>query len=204
MKEREEVVSFIDETLRNRGAGKWNARYGYGFDLGKRGSNLSGDAYWMPQAPATKDRTIKLYKLHGSLHFDAGGSKVKLKQRPYRKQFGQLKFTIIPPESNKRYDQGVFKRLWYQAGQALHRARTLVVIGYSFPLSDSHATALFRVSIKEGGLKTLVLVNPDRDNRVPFHNFLHAIKCGLINDRFCARRRTIAPCALFRQGTFDS
>jgi len=81
------------------------------------------------------------------------------------KQFGQLRFTIIPPESNKRYDQGVFKRLWYQAGQALHRASTLVVIGYSFPLSDSHATALFRVSTKEVGLKSLVLVNPDRDAR---------------------------------------
>jgi len=170
MKETEEVISFnydclVDETLRRSGAGKWNARYGYGFNLGKRGSNLSGDESWMPKTPATKERTIKLYKLHGSLHFDAGGTKIKLKQRPYTKQFGQLRFTIIPPESNKRYDQGVFKRLWYQAGQALHRASTLVVIGYSFPLSDSHATALFRVSTKEVGLKSLVLVNPDRDAR---------------------------------------
>jgi integrase len=52
---------------------------------------------------------------------------VKLKRRPYTKQTGNLRFTIIPPESNKRYDQGVFKKLWYHAGQALHRASHVVI-----------------------------------------------------------------------------
>ena len=56
---------------------------------------------------------------------------------------------IIPPESNKRYDEGVFKRIWKQAGQALHRAETVVVIGYSFPPTDSHANALFRSTKRE-------------------------------------------------------
>ena len=40
-----------------------------------------------------------------------------------------------------------------------------MVVGYSFPLSDSHANALFRVSTRQGGLKSLVIVNPDRDAR---------------------------------------
>jgi hypothetical protein len=97
--------------------------------------------------------------------FDVTDDKVKLKRRPYTKQTGNLRFTIIPPESNKRYDQGVFKKLWYHAGQALHRARHVVIIGYSFPLTDSHANALFRISAKRGGLKSLVIVNPDREAR---------------------------------------
>jgi hypothetical protein len=124
-----------------------------------------GYEHWAPSAPGTKDRTISLYKLHGSLHFLVEGEKVNLKHRPYTKQRGNLQFTIIPPESNKRYDQGVFKRIWYQAGQALHRASHLVVIGYSFPITDSHSNALFRISMKKDNLDSLVLVNPDREAR---------------------------------------
>ena len=176
MKCGDEIISFnydclIDYTLRNNGKGKWNPRYGYGFNLGGRGSNLIGDKAWAPDVqPASKDKTVKLYKLHGSLHFDIqeeqGRLKIKLKKRPYTKQRGALRFTIIPPESNKRYDEGVFQNLWYQAGQALHRTETLVIIGYSFPPADSHADALFRVSLNQRrGLKTLVIVNPDREAR---------------------------------------
>ena len=52
---------------------------------------------------ANKATTIKLYKLHGSLHFhNWSRNRIKLKQRPYTRQYGDLKFTMIPPESNKR------------------------------------------------------------------------------------------------------
>jgi hypothetical protein len=170
IKTKDEIISFnydclIDETLRRDGAGLWNPRYGYGFNLGRRGRNLSGDTAWEPTTKASKANTISLYKLHGSLHFDITEEKVKLKRRPYTKQTGNLQFTIIPPESNKRYDEGVFKRLWYNAGQALHRSRNIVVNGYSFPPNDSHANALFRISIKRENLKSLVIVNPDREAR---------------------------------------
>jgi hypothetical protein len=171
MKWGDEIISFnydclIDCTLRNNGNGKWNPRYGYGFKLGSRGSRLVGDAAWMPENnPATREQTVKLYKLHGSLHFDIQDTGIKFKQRPYTKQYGDLRFTIIPPESNKRYDEGVFQDLWYQAGQALHRARTLVIIGYSFPAADSHSNALFRISLKRDSLASLVIVNPDREAR---------------------------------------
>jgi hypothetical protein len=170
MKHKDAIISFnydclIDETLKRCGSQKWNPRYGYGFNLGKRGANLKGDQEWRPDKPASKPETITLYKLHGSLHFVVGGSKVKLKNRPYTKQHGNLRFTIIPPESNKRYDEGVFKNLWKQAGQALHGAQTLVIIGYSFPITDSHSNALFRISVKRLGLKSLVIVNPDREAR---------------------------------------
>ena len=167
----DEIISFnydclIDHTLKNNGSGKWHPRYGYGFKLGSRGSHLVGDAAWMPDRnPASREHTIRLYKLHGSLHFDIQDDEIKLKERPYTKQRGDLRFSIIPPESNKRYDEGVFQHLWYQAGQALHRARRLVIIGYSFPSADSHSNALFRISLKGESLKSLVIVNPDREAR---------------------------------------
>ena len=170
MKPLDAIITFnydclIDETLRNHGADKWNPRYGYGLNLGKGRGNLVGYEGWTPSPPARRDETISLYKLHGSLHFFVEGEKVTLKLRPYTKQHGNLRFTIIPPEPLKRYDQGVFKRIWSHAGQALHRARQLVVIGYSFPVTDSHSNALFRISVRKESLDALVLVNPDREAR---------------------------------------
>jgi hypothetical protein len=177
MKASDELISFnydclLDETLKNHGKSKWDARYGYGFLLKGRGA-LTGDQHWQPSTPAgSKEASCHLYKLHGSLHFQVKGRQgdlsfhdVKLKDRPYTKQNSKLHFTIIPPESNKSYDRGVFKRLWKLAGQSLHRAKTLVIIGYSFPPTDSHANALFRISVKKAGLDNLVIVNPDREAR---------------------------------------
>ncbi len=169
------IISFnydcvVDHALRTRGNGKWDAHYGYGFALtGRGGRNLTGDAYWSPTKPAGK-KTIKLLKLHGSLHFvvtkdDTPRPTVHLKERPYTRQNGDLRFTIIPPESRKRYDTGVFSKMWKSAGDEIHRARTLVVIGYSLPPTDMHSTALFRISTRREWLRSLVIVNPDPDAR---------------------------------------
>jgi hypothetical protein len=83
MKPGDAIVTFnydclIDETLRQHGTGKWNPRYGYGLNLGKGRGNLVGYEEWTPSISVTKDRTISLYKLHGSLHFLVEGEKVIL------------------------------------------------------------------------------------------------------------------------------
>jgi hypothetical protein len=110
------------------------------------------------------------FKLHGSLHFFASGSDqaapVRLKQRPYTKQAGAgLHFSIIPPEWYKAYDRGVFSTLWAKASAAIHKAEHVVIIGYSLPPTDLHSTALFRTSIKNKSLKSLVVVNPSHETR---------------------------------------
>jgi len=112
--------------------------------------------------------------LHGSLHFQIkerddkkGGKKISitLKKRPYTKQFGNLQFTIIPPESNKAYDKGAFRLLWSRAAVAIKKAHNIIFIGYSLPFTDLHSTALFRTAVNEGQLRSLVIVNPDREVR---------------------------------------
>lgn len=171
MRETDTIISYnydclIDQTLKNVGDRKWNPRYGYGFNLGSRGRNLTGDEYWSPGKPAAREHTLTVLKLHGSLHFlEEPRSKVKLKQRPYTRQNGNLKFTIIPPEWNKAYDEGIFANIWRRAGKAIHAASTLVFIGYSFPETDLHAASLFRVNLCDESLKSLVIVNPDRKAR---------------------------------------
>lgn len=170
----DEIITFnydcvIDDSLRRKGSGKWNARYGYSFDLGARGSLLKGDKYWQPTKPASKDETVKLYKLHGSLHFDIKSQdeapSVKLKERPYTRQRGDMRFSIIPPEWHKAYDKGAFAKLWKNAAAAINRARHIVVVGYSLPATDLHSTALFRTSVKASSIKSLVVVNPDQESR---------------------------------------
>ncbi len=160
----------VDYHLRQYREGKWNARYGYGFRLGPRGHRLKGDSKWQPSKPATKQQTVRLLKLHGSLHFwverpDRGDYEVTLKQRPYTYQGRGMRFTIIPPEYVKRFEVGVFRDLWNEAFRALARADKIVFIGYSLPPTDADATALFRTAVREKGLKTLVVVNPDREVR---------------------------------------
>ena len=144
-------------------------RYGYGFNLGSRGTLLTGDDYWRPGSAPTAGKTVHLYKLHGSLHFQFSGDEekptVNLKQRPYTKQYGDLKFSIIPPEWHKAYDKGAYARMWQKAAMAINKANHIVLIGYSLPLTDLHATALFRTSIRDRSLRSLVTVNPDRDSR---------------------------------------
>jgi len=164
----DQLISFnydctIDDSLQRQGDGKWNAKYGYGFNLGSRGSRFSGEARWQPEQPAGSDKIMKLFKLHGSLHFRIEGDpyRVTLKERPYTKQQGNLKFTIIPPEWHKAYDEGAFADLWSKAAEAIHRATSIVIIGYSMPATDLHSTALFRTSVGKKKLKHLTIVNPD-------------------------------------------
>lgn len=176
MKPGDVIVSFnydclIDNSLRCAGDRKWNAKFGYGLPLRRRGQQKlalqGGHEHWSPKSPAPPRKTVYLYKLHGSLHFRLTNNNrsLILKKQPYTRRKGRLHFAIIPPESDKRYDEGFFRKLWTQARDALHKAETLVLVGYSLPASDQHSTALFRVAVREGRLKSLVVVNPDREAR---------------------------------------
>jgi hypothetical protein len=160
----------IDHHLQKHGDGKWNARYGYGFSLGPGGKRLKGDGAWQPKQPAKKGETVRLLKLHGSLHFvvekaEQQDYEVTLKERPYTYQGRGMRFTIIPPEYVKRFEAGVFRDLWNHAFRTIARAENLVFMGYSLPVTDAHATALFRTGVKADGLKALVVANPDREVR---------------------------------------
>lgn len=152
----------LDDALRRGGNGKWNAYYGYGF-----AQPPDKHILWSPDEPCGRE-SVRVYKLHGSLHFQLdtdSDDTVSLKQRPYTKQRGDLKFEIIPPESHKNFDSGVFAPMWANASAAITQAEDLVLIGYSFPGTDLHSAALFRASLRPGSLGHLTIVNPDKDAR---------------------------------------
>jgi hypothetical protein len=51
------------------------------------------------------------------------------------------------------------------AAVALNKATKIILVGYSLPLTDLHANALFRTSIRKEAIETLIVVNPDREAR---------------------------------------
>jgi hypothetical protein len=175
LKAQDVIITFnydctLDFNLKQYGNHKWNARYGYGFNLGQWGKRLDGDQFWQPEQAAADSDTAKLFKLHGSLHFQVTGKDnaphIHLKERPYTKQAGtKLSFSIIPPEWMKQFDRGAFGTLWAKASAAIHEAEHVVFIGYSLPATDLHSTALFRTSVRKNYLKTLIVVNCDPDAR---------------------------------------
>ncbi len=175
LRERDAILTFnydcvLDWHLKEFGDGKWNPRYGYGFRLGPRGRRLTGDKEWQPSKPATREKTVSLFKLHGSLHFrsdnpDDGEYRVALKARPYTYQGRGMKFTIIPPEYVKRFEQGLFRDIWDKGFRAVARAQNFVFVGYSLPATDAHATALFRAAVGGQRLKALIVANPDQEAR---------------------------------------
>lgn len=178
LRQGDHVISFnydcvIDYALKRYGSGKWNPEYAYGFGTDYRRVELKGVESWQTSEASAEEATVRVHKLHGSLHFrfDEPSSKsrkspsVRLKDRPYTKQRGVPRFSIIPPESNKAYDKGFYAGLWKNAAEAVASAKHIVFLGYSFPVSDLHASALFRTSISETALKSLIVVNPDNEAR---------------------------------------
>jgi len=175
LKEKDNILSFnydcvLDYALKKYGDSKWNPKFGYGFKLVPTSTNLKHYDKWQLSGGSQNKDTVHLYKLHGSLHFsieesESDISEISLKERPYTKQKGSQRFTIIPPEWHKKYDKGVFAHLWRKAGGAIASAEHIVIIGYSFPVSDLHSSSLFLTSIRQRNLKSLVVVNPDREAR---------------------------------------
>jgi len=73
---------------------------------------------------------------------------------------------IITPEIHKstayeRYAY-VLDSLWKKAEQILSRCRNLIIIGYSFPESDTRTKELFEKAFSNNNLEGLTIVNPDR------------------------------------------
>jgi len=147
----------IDHTLRTFGSGKWDAAVGYGIAV-------ASAARWDPaEAPLPED-TIRLYKLHGSMHFRRTTGAVSLRSEPYERLKGK-NLALIPPEWNKTLTEKPFGDIWRKASIALRNATTIVLIGYSFPITDMHAEALFRISVGRRKLRNLIVVNPSVEAR---------------------------------------
>lgn len=160
----------LDWHLKENGDDKWNARFGYLFPL-RMGFKLNDIElkYWSPKEVrlASRDKTIKLLKMHGSLNWKINYTKkeISLKRRLYQ-NVGNPQFTIIPPEWNKTSLRNlVFSRIWREAAIRINKETIFAFFGFSFVPTDLYAASLFQLSVKPKKIQKLIIVNPDKEAR---------------------------------------
>jgi hypothetical protein len=96
---------------------------------------------------AEDDGSIKFIKLHGSINWRTSND-----NRTF----------IVPPTWNKSDPQ--IRRLWENAYQELMTARRIIVIGYSFPETDTYVKSLLALALNENRLlQNIYFINPDKD-----------------------------------------
>ena len=151
----------IDAALCSEGGKSWNARYGYGAEVG------GGREAWHDHSGRGRiaKESIQLLKVHGSLNWKRrsdGG--VDLRRDPYEDDH-RSRNEVIPPVWNKRIaEDPVLGEVWKKARNSLRTGPVLVVVGYSVPDTDLLSQALLRVASAEGGktLSHVLIVNPDQ------------------------------------------
>jgi len=70
---------------------------------------------------------------------------------------------IIPPVKTKRYNffGDLFSSIWKQAEESLTQAKHIIVIGYSFPVTDTHSTDLFvQAFMKRTDVPKITIIDP--------------------------------------------
>lgn len=73
---------------------------------------------------------------------------------------------IIPPVKKKKYEYfgNLFKAIWEKAEQSLVMADVIVLIGYSFPVTDQQSDHLFRKAFsKRSDMPRIIIVNPESE-----------------------------------------
>lgn len=172
----------VDSALKST-ANKWNPQYGYGISTAEY--DIINSHYWIDDSTKLADKkdTIMLLKLHGSLNWILTKNKkysatnrlsrhnrvgkIKFKQHPYKLMGDKhAHFEIVPPEWHKALEEPLYTNIWREAAARIHKAKTIICIGYSFPWTDLHTSSLFRASINnKKGLDLLVQVDPDKSAR---------------------------------------
>src|SRR5208337_5451766 len=70
---------------------------------------------------------------------------------------------IVPPIAMKPIICSEYLERWYECGQAIKRAKTIVIAGYSFGVADEHFNDLIRKGNKEA---RLIVIDPSLEGVV--------------------------------------
>ena len=71
---------------------------------------------------------------------------------------------IIPPVHNKEYDfyGDIFSTLWKKAEEDISKAENIILIGYSFPITDIRTNNLFKSAFSQRNtMPQIIIVNPN-------------------------------------------
>lgn len=109
---------------------------------------------------------VSLFKLHGSLNWSFEPHDFKIHgdlRAAFRKTTKAGHVAIVPPIPEKQLPDE-FALVWKYAAQALRKARTWLVCGYSFPSYDMAVEQFFHDVIREGVVERIVILDPGADS----------------------------------------
>ncbi len=124
-------------------------------DQAKRDGTYNGEEYWARPNP---EKTIKLFKLHGSLNWLYCPVCLSIRLTPKQKSVskiviipqkceicsGSLTHIIIPPTFFKVMSNHYLKQVWVDAEKSLRNIKKIYFCGYSFPDADIHIKYLLK------------------------------------------------------------
>lgn len=129
----------------------------------------------------------RLHKLHGSVSWvsdEVGNEEEELKVKPrfWRKLDvlpgytlrGGPNFPILLPYWDKHVEKKPWLPIWTEAARQLEKTTTLIVWGYSLPLTDPKARELFRLASVKPDLKKVCVIDPSDETYQRWRRmFLH-------------------------------
>lgn len=95
---------------------------------------------------------------------------------------------IIPPVKNKDYSHfgSLFSVLWKRAEESLINAERIIIIGYSFPITDVQTDTLFKIAFSQRiTMPQIFIVDPNPENIVDRFIFSYGIKSDYIKTFKC-------------------
>lgn len=134
-------------------------------------TNFEREGDWTAPQP---DRSVKLFKLHGSLNWLYCPTCVSLTLTPKEKRIATLVFRpqrckecqsnmipiVIPPTFFKVMSNYYLQEIWRQAEISLKRIHRIFFCGYSFPDADMHVKYLLkRIENKLGYTPEIFVIN---------------------------------------------
>ncbi|MEE8201009.1 MAG: hypothetical protein V3R29_07545, partial [Candidatus Acidoferrales bacterium] len=74
---------------------------------------------------------------------------------------------ILLPVWDKKVEKEPWRTIWQLAANCLRQAKSLIIWGYSLPLTDLKAQALFRVCLcaEDSVLENVCVIDPNGDTR---------------------------------------
>lgn len=131
--------------------------------------SLPGRVSWAYAGIEDTTGKLRVLKPHGSINWEKKGSEIKKApnaETPVIVAPTHLKFVQATgsPQNSRGYleDAAEVRSIWKEMEQEMRAAKTLVFIGYSFPVADLYFSSVLRTALSgRDSPPAVVVVNPD-------------------------------------------
>jgi hypothetical protein len=160
----------------------------------RNGGFIANNVGWNMPLDSRTAKCVMVLKMHGSMNWSlertVDNPYLCIKDE-YYKGFGGGEGFIQPPTWQKRQNSrgggetdGGLLSLWSNAIKALSTATKIVVVGYSFPITDYYVKSMFQIGLKNNiGLRKFLVVNPSLNGEKSKGDYISRMRT-IFNEQF--------------------